>query len=294
MAGIGTMPTRRLPGAAGHKRQVLRGAAQLVEDRDGTRREAQPVHRRLHTVGDRSNSLTPSIFQTGDGLGDRRLRQVQHRSSLAKTAVLEHVTKTRSSLIFKCRGRRWIRLSADHVVPLRSLWGQHFGIYRPIAFWPGGHCSNQGRLHCATQKRAHDEDRVADARIGINHGRWLQTRPARVAVAVSGLMLALLVACRYRLRCRPRSGRPGNSWPTAATRTPTTCCSPSRPRKSDAAFNLLLGEAALRTQRAGQAMTCSSAAWPRAPDSVRGAPGPGPRLPGAGRLWRGRRSNSRP
>ena len=78
-------------GAAGQQRQVLCRAAQLVEDGRRARREAAAVHGGLHAMGHAVEELEAERrFQPGDGLGDGRLRQVQHRRGLAETAVFEH------------------------------------------------------------------------------------------------------------------------------------------------------------------------------------------------------------
>ena len=64
--------------------------------------------------------------------------------------------------------------------------------------------------------------------------------------------------------------------------------------KTDAAFNVLLGEAALRTQRAEQAKALFERSLALQPDSIEAHLGLGARLPGARRLCAARRSSSRP
>ena len=93
MAGIGTVPTRRLPRAP-LDTSVRSWAARRSSSKMAMARGAklQSVHGGLDADGVwRSKSLTPSVlFQPGDGLGDGGLRQMQHRRRLAEAAVLEH------------------------------------------------------------------------------------------------------------------------------------------------------------------------------------------------------------
>ncbi|HOW48747.1 MAG TPA: hypothetical protein PLB26_13960 [Rubrivivax sp.] len=74
-----------------HQRQLVRGAAQFVEDGGDARREGAAVDRRLDAVGDAvEQAHAERVLQAGDGPGHRRLRQVQHRGGPAEAAVLEH------------------------------------------------------------------------------------------------------------------------------------------------------------------------------------------------------------
>ena len=121
MAGIGTMPTRRVPlSPRATQRQVLCGAAQLVEDGDGARCKAPAPS----TVGSTPWAITVEELDTqhrlqpGDGLGHGRLRQVQHGCGLVKAAMLEHGNEDPQLAHLQVSGQAVDQVVGRHAVPV--------------------------------------------------------------------------------------------------------------------------------------------------------------------------------
>ena len=116
MAGIGTVPTRRLPWAPLDS-SVRSCAARRSSSKMATARGAKL---RPCTVGStpwatRSKSLKPSVSSSpAMALVTAGCDRCSTAAALRKLRCSSTATNTRNSLIFRCRGRRWIRLVGRH------------------------------------------------------------------------------------------------------------------------------------------------------------------------------------
>ena len=142
MAGIGTVPTRRLPWAPLDS-SVRSCAARRNSSKMATARGAKL---RPCTVGStpwatRSKSLKPSVSSSpAMALVTAGCDRCSTAAALRKLRCSSTATNTRNSLIFRCRGRRWIRPVVGQGMFMRMAFRGRTADrcaddYCPISFW---------------------------------------------------------------------------------------------------------------------------------------------------------------